>query len=153
MATLFSINGHTYDFTNCHPKLDGVLIAKKDDMIKMFYQLLQDVGYTFDPALRPVPAMLLNAKSVHFKYLRKWMFLCISQIVVTPPELLKMSVLDLDGFSLKDQRTSQMFRLVRLDLQSDEYNRSCTVSFDNLASIINRFMANEAFHNKKCIVQ
>lgn len=152
MNDIYIIANHTIDFRNTYPKVDGVLLGKKELLVNFFFKLLHEVGYSFEPFLRPLPAMLKNWRTIDYRYMRKWIVLCLKQLVVTPVELLSYCVLDLDGFSLYDKRTEKYFRLVHLKLSADGYNYDATVSFDNVASIINRFFASD-MTNKHCLVE
>lgn len=152
MNDIYNIANHTIDFRNTYPKVDGVLLGKKELLVNFFFKLLHEVGYSFEPVLRPLPAMLMNWRNIDYRYMRKWIVLCLKQLVVTPPEIFPYCVLDLDGFSLYDKRTERYFRLVHLKLSADNYSYDATVSFDNVASIVNRFMCSE-YTNKICVIE
>lgn len=152
MTDIYYIADHTIDFTNNYAKVDGVLLGKKELLVNFFMSLLTEVGYSFEPVVRPLPAILRNWRSIDYRYIRKWIILCLKQLVVTPKELYLYCVLDLDGFSLYDKRSEKFYRLVHIKLSADGYKYDATVTFDNVASIINRFFASD-MSNKFCLIE
>lgn len=148
---IFSIGTYEIEYSRTYPIVNGKTIVGKEAVVKFFCQVLKEIGYIFDPFQRPTPSILVNWRDVDGGFLRRWIKKCFNQITLSPIKVIRLSVLDIDGFCMKDNSTNINYQLVHVLLTAHEYRNEITCTIGNVSAIVSRFMASN-YVNKQVLI-
>lgn len=148
---IFTIGTYEIEYSRTYPIVNGKTIVGKESVVKFFCQVLKEIGYVFDPFQRPTPSILVNWRDVDGGFLRRWIKKCFNQITLSPIEVIRLSVLDIDGFCMKDNSTNINYQLVHVLLTAHEYRNEITCTIGNVSAIVSRFMSSN-YVNKQVLI-
>lgn len=148
---VYNIGSYEIEYSRTYPVVNGKTITSKEGVVKFFCQLLKDVGYHFDPIERPTPSILINWRDLDGAFLRRWLKKCFTQLTQCPLDIIKLSILDIDGFCIVDNVTRCNYQLVHMKLTAVDYSNEITCTIGNVSAIVSRFMTSN-YVNKQVVI-
>lgn len=139
---IYQINGSTYDFTSKLPKVNGELLRTNKSIADSMVCLIKSIGYQFN-SITPVPTFLKNAVYVDRKFLVNVFNIICEQITNIPVDVLLISTLSLEGFSISLNDSDIPKRLCTVHLKGDGFSKVKYVPINKVSECVSMFFSSQ----------